>query len=525
MVERSEPDQISFSRPVDSAGPSDQLPLPSEVPYFETAPSTLGSGERLIGDCVDLEAGRKSWHNGHKYTTRGWRRIQELFLGSKLDRKIRNPRSCRDIGYRIRHINPIWPFFSRWFGFIILSVLISMFHSRMGLTCGVIFEAGQDSAARLGFEAPKPGSNGTAKLGRQIPSRWLVFAQVFVGATVCFIMSQGIVGMRGARERIEYIRQTTSTLAYSLLKTARPNPGYGLGWRDLQVTIYECLALAVAYPVALLQEIDYNTWEPDITRHCQETALALQQLREGSAQQDELDIRRVFNTEPTYVPDLVTVDCFFEIFSLQLEKEYRTQLTKAAIPAMTSHHIIYNIRNHFENLVDQGNLDERRAPIVRENIDMLAFAGRESFINSFGDVSPTVLIWLIDVSVRIIALTLPAQNCDWIINTTQDVHGRLTVPTLMTVVAIFGLSAISATILTLLSEMWQMWDPFSCGINNHAWTLGLAREVDHMVNEFDEQDDCAKIRKHGYMVRFPESEESSSCGPREFDNHLRTMTL
>jgi hypothetical protein len=128
----------------------------------------------------------------------------------------------------------------------------------------------------------------------------------------------------------------------------------------------ECLALVVAFPVALLQEIEHNTWEPDITRHCQEAALALQQLREGATQLDELDIhRRVFNTESNYIPDLVPVAYFFEIFSLQLEKEYRTQLTKTEIPSMASHHIIYNIRNHFENLVDQGNLDERRAPIVR----------------------------------------------------------------------------------------------------------------------------------------------------------------
>jgi hypothetical protein len=173
----------------------------------------------------------------------------------------------------------------------------------------------------------------------------------------------------------------------------------------------------------------------------------------------------------------------------------------------------------------RAQITECRLTSIGENIDMLAYSGRESFVNSFGDISPQVLIWVIDVSVRIIALTLPAQNCDWIINTTKDVHGYLMFPTLMTFVAILGISAVSATVLTLLSEMWQMWDPYSYGLNNHSWMLGIAREIDYMVNEYDEQDECAKIRRHAYMVRFPDSDGGSSCGPREFDNHSRTMTL
>lgn len=139
---------------------------------------------------------------------------------------------------------------------------------------------------------------------------------------------------------------------------------------------------------------------------------------------------------------------------------------------------------------------------------MMAFSGRECFIFSFRDVAPLVLLRLLDVCMRMIALTLPAQNCDWIINSTRDTHGRIMVPRLMTIVAIFGISAVSALLLMLLNEIWQMWDPFRHGFNNFAWTLGLAREIDAMVNEYDERDEASRIRKHAYMIEVPSSESS-----------------
>lgn len=74
---------------------------------------------------------------------------------------------------------------------------------------------------------------------------------------------------------------------------------------------------------------------------------------------------RHFDGESNDIPEFASVEYFFEIFSMQLEKEYRKQRERSKIPSMTTHHIIYNLRSHFENLVDQGNLDERRAPIVR----------------------------------------------------------------------------------------------------------------------------------------------------------------
>lgn len=37
---------------------------------------------------------------------------------------------------------------------------------------------------------------------------------------------------------------------------------------------------------------------------------------------------------------------------------------------MVPQYIIYNLRNHFENIVDAGNLDLQRTPIIRESISV-----------------------------------------------------------------------------------------------------------------------------------------------------------
>lgn len=61
------------------------------------------------------------------------------------------------------------------------------------------------------------------------------------------------------------------------------------------------------------------------------------------------------------------MEYFFEIFSLQLEAEFSKQSMKTLVPSMAPQYIIYNLRNHFENIVDMGNLDDRRTPIMRKN--------------------------------------------------------------------------------------------------------------------------------------------------------------
>ncbi|KAK2597405.1 hypothetical protein QQS21_005953 [Conoideocrella luteorostrata] len=144
--------------------------------------------------------------------------------------------------------------------------------------------------------------------------------------------------------------------------------------------------------------------------------------------------------------------------------------------SMVSQHIIYNLRNHFENIVDLGNLDDRRTPIVRENIDMLALAGRECFIFSYSDVAPFNSDRLSPVGEHLF---------QW--------------PNWSTTFAIAVMAIIIGCLLTILTEMWNMWDPVGRGINMYSWTLGMAREIDNLLNEFYEYDKSALIRKHAYM--------------------------
>jgi hypothetical protein len=63
-----------------------------------------------------------------------------------------------------------------------------------------------------------------------------------------------------------------------------------------------------------------------------------------------------------------TVEYFFEIFSLQLEAEFRRQSITTRVPSLAPQYIVYNLRNHFENIVDMGNLDDRRTPIMRTTV-------------------------------------------------------------------------------------------------------------------------------------------------------------
>lgn len=60
------------------------------------------------------------------------------------------------------------------------------------------------------------------------------------------------------------------------------------------------------------------------------------------------------------------IEYFFERFSLNLDAEYHRQAVKTKVPSVAPQYIIYNLRNHFENIVDRGSLDDRRTPIVRK---------------------------------------------------------------------------------------------------------------------------------------------------------------
>lgn len=130
---------------------------------------------------------------------------------------------------------------------------------------------------------------------------------------------------------------------------------------------------------------------------------------------------------------------------------------------------------------------------------MMALAGRECSVFAYRDVAPIAFLWAVDGSMRLIALVLPAQHCDYITNSPRNTAGEMMFPTAMTLLAMVGISSISAIILVLLQELWNMWDPFGKGINTFSWTLGIAREIDDMLNEYAEYDEKYLIRVHSYI--------------------------
>lgn len=164
--------------------------------------------------------------------------------------------------------------------------------------------------------------------------------------------------------------------------------------------------------------------------------------------------------------------------------------------------------NIHEILVSGSHLT--RHAVAGENIDMLALAGRECSIFSYTDVAPVAFLWTVDVACRLLSFGIPAQNCDWLVNSTRPprenfdaVTGKhstdIQLPMMVTMVSMAGIAVMSATILTVLNEMWKMWDPFGRGTNTYAWTLGVAMEIDNLVNEFYEYDTRGLVRMHAYM--------------------------
>lgn len=127
---------------------------------------------------------------------------------------------------------------------------------------------------------------------------------------------------------------------------------------------------------------------------------------------------------------------------------------------------------------------------------MLALAGRECSIFSKRDVTPVAVLWTIDICCRAIAFGTPVQHCDWLVNGTSE---GFEIPSLEVLGSALVMSVLSATIMAVLSEMWTLWDPFGKGMNTFSWSLGIATEIDHMLNEFYEYDTKVLVRKHAYM--------------------------
>ncbi|KAK0392002.1 hypothetical protein NLU13_1500 [Sarocladium strictum] len=263
----------------------------------------------------------------------------------------------------------------------------------------------------------------------------------------------------------------------------------------------ECLALLAAYPVALAQKLKGNTCEPDVTRYCQETAIALYHMRdkhELATSIERSNAQNCSHSDHSNHGEMSKVDCFFEVFSLHLEMEYQRHHTKTRMPSLGPEHIMYNLRNHFENIVDWGNMNERRTPIVRENADLMALSGRQCHVSARIDAQPLALIWAFDIASLAVALILPLQIGYLFQSDGQTVHNPGDKPPVTSHASVslcMLLSAIlSAAIITLIDELNGMWDPYGRGLNTFSWTLGIAMEIDTMLNEFYESDDNV-IRK------------------------------
>ncbi|QUC16620.1 uncharacterized protein UV8b_00861 [Ustilaginoidea virens] len=437
-----------------------------------------------LDDALDLEAGCVSWTSNHDGRLLSW--LPSALFGSRIEEKLRNPGSCDSIGYSVKPGSAGYSFAWRFAAFFMFCYFISAYHERLGLQCGQLrFDVTQKQTRPSGDK-----------------SMTLLWSEAIITTGAAFLLTQGYFGIRSTRERMERVRQTAVTLAYSFIKTTSTNSPPGLPKDELQLIIYECLALLTAFPVALLYQMRGNSCEPAITRYCQDVAKELQRLRKGENpivyRQDPwaCRARRKHN-------QFENVEYFFEVFSLHLQNEFSKQRMRVKTLSMTSQHIIYNLRNNFENMVDLGNFDDRRTPIVRENIDMLALAGRECCIFSSSDIAPVTFLWALNVACHSVAILTPVYHCDWIVNTNRPSpinDGSLQWPESATWAAITGAAVVGATILSILNEMWNMWDPFGRGINTYSWTLGIAMEIDNMVNEFYEYDTKALIRKHAYMA-------------------------
>ncbi|RFN52271.1 hypothetical protein FIE12Z_3457 [Fusarium flagelliforme] len=193
-------------------------------------------------------------------------------------------------------------------------------------------------------------------------------------------------------------------------------------------------------------------------------------------------------------------DHFFEAFSLELEMEYRNECriscSRNKLPPQATPQIITRIRMILENLIDDYQLDLSRSPIVRENIDVMALSAREGLIYSHDDVIPVGFLNIFGVIARGMCFMVPfILDFDW--DSLSMTHRIL--PWLL-------IAFVSATGLTIIGETSRLWKTFR-RMNTYAWTLGIAQEIDKLVQDQDGREEIDE-RKHGYMISFGEYVEA-----------------
>lgn len=135
----------------------------------------------------------------------------------------------------------------------------------------------------------------------------------------------------------------------------------------------KCLALLTAYPVCLLREEESGGLPVNVEKCCNEAALRLKKLY-STRQCKSLAQTPPQNGAP--VPESSVKDKsntghghFFEVFSLELEMEYRNECriscSRNKLPPQATPQIITRIRMILENLIEDHQLDLSRSPIVR----------------------------------------------------------------------------------------------------------------------------------------------------------------
>ncbi|EEU42119.1 uncharacterized protein NECHADRAFT_86045 [Fusarium vanettenii 77-13-4] len=396
-----------------------------------------------------------------------------------IEKKMSNPWSCRHINYNVRNTSN----FRRWCRCFLLMtgwcIFVGLLRDRLAFICGPTATTIEEMTAAR-FIPPQ----------QIFRPNVVIFLEAVAAAGGAWALTQGITSSRSSREKMEGIAHASTTVAGMILKGAKSGDKKRA---KLQLHVFNCLALITAYPVCVLHRLCGNTLDPCVVARCNRAAKRLQRLR--PIEKDDPETESTISTSSVTFQEYTRNEKkhFFEMLSLQLEREFRTSFSQPKLPSMASHRVLFNLRNHIDDLSDSFDLGAVRPPILRENADIMGGAGRESSAYAYRDhTTPTVLLWAIDIATRVLCIGLPLQTCTVL---SWSMMGRV-------VFEITGISLIAATALTILSEIWRLWDPYSRGINMYSWTLGVAREIDAMLNDvYDSDIDKNRglpLRKHGY---------------------------
>lgn len=108
-----------------------------------------------------------------------------------------------------------------------------------------------------------------------------------------------------------------------------------------------------------------------------------------------------------------------------------------------------------------------------ENIDVMAISGRESLIYSYNDVVPIAFLRVFGAIAHGMCLFVPfIGGLKW-----KDLSLAARMPWWLLI------GFISSSGLMILDEIFRLWKAFAKGMNVYAWSLGIAREVDKLLQE------------------------------------------